>query len=184
MSKLFIGGLSWDTTDDSLRAAFEKYGQIEDAVVIKDRETGRSRGFGFITYSSPEEAQEAISAMNDQDLDGRRIRVDTAGERGAGGGGSRGGSYGGGGGYGGGRDGGRDGGGRSGGYSERGAERYDRGNFQSLLLFMLKYLITIKAVIPVEDTEVVRADTMSVLVMIITAMVTVATTIVTVTRCV
>ncbi|CAO3628999.1 unnamed protein product [Mucor fragilis] len=86
-SKLFIGGLSWNTTDDSLRAAFGEFGQVVDAIVIKDRDTGRSRGFGFVTYSDPESAQAASNAMNEQDLDGRRIRVDLATDRRQGGGG-------------------------------------------------------------------------------------------------
>lgn len=142
-TKLFIGGLAWATTDGSLRDAFgrcrlsncidsfivEKYGQVDDCVVIMDRETGRSRGFGFVTYSDDAAATEAISAMNDQDLDGRRIRVDRAGERQGGGGGGRGGYSGdrGGdrGGYGGDRGGDRGGyrsrdqGGDSGGYRSR-----------------------------------------------------------------
>ncbi|KAI3649239.1 hypothetical protein MP228_005906, partial [Amoeboaphelidium protococcarum] len=81
MSKLFIGGLAWATDNDSLRAAFEKFGQIDDAIVIKDRESGRSKGFGFVTFSSEESASAAINEMNDQELDGRRIRVDRAGDR-------------------------------------------------------------------------------------------------------
>ncbi|KAF1797421.1 hypothetical protein FB192DRAFT_1399838 [Mucor lusitanicus] len=104
-SKLFIGGLSWNTTDDSLRARFEEFGEVTDAIVIKDRDTGRSRGFGFVTYANPENAQDASNAMNDQEFDGRRIRVDLATDRrsGGGNGGGYGGSSGGyGGGYGGG----------------------------------------------------------------------------------
>ncbi|KAK6148617.1 hypothetical protein DH2020_019529 [Rehmannia glutinosa] len=106
-SKLFIGGLSYSTDDNSLREAFNKYGEVADARVIVDRETGRSRGFGFVTYSSIEEASSAIQALDQQDLHGRRIRVDYANDRtrgfgGGGGGGynsgSFGGSYGGGGG--------------------------------------------------------------------------------------
>ncbi|CAO3639457.1 unnamed protein product [Mucor hiemalis] len=81
MSKLFIGGLSWNTTDDSLREAFSQYGEVVDAIVIKDRETGRSRGFGFVTFSSPEEANAAVDALNDNELDGRRIRVNVAEQR-------------------------------------------------------------------------------------------------------
>lgn len=76
--KLFIGGLSWSTSEESLRSAFEKFGDVEDAVVIKDRESGRSRGFGFVTFVESSSADDAISAMNDQELDGRRIRVDKA----------------------------------------------------------------------------------------------------------
>jgi len=117
MAKLFIGGLSWNTTDDSLRHKFEEFGNVEEAVVVKDRDTGRSRGFGFVRYSSDEEADAALNAMNDQEFDGRRIRVDRASDRGGGGGGGggRGGGYGGGGGGYGGGGGGYGGGGNYGG---------------------------------------------------------------------
>jgi len=79
--KLFIGGLSWGTDDKSLRNKFSEYGNVEDAVVVKDRHTGRSRGFGFVTLSTPEEADAALNAMNDQEFEGRTIRVDRASER-------------------------------------------------------------------------------------------------------
>lgn len=79
-TKLFIGGLAWATTDESLRSAFEKYGDIDDAVVIKDRESGRSRGFGFVTFSELAMAESAMEGMNEQELEGRTIRVDKAGE--------------------------------------------------------------------------------------------------------
>ncbi|KAI0768721.1 hypothetical protein BD413DRAFT_478572, partial [Trametes elegans] len=79
--------LSWNTTDDSLRNAFATFGQILDSIVMRDRETGRSRGFGFVTYSSSGEAQAAISSLNEQELDGRRIKVNLANARGSGGGG-------------------------------------------------------------------------------------------------
>jgi len=115
MSKLFIGGLSWNTDDRSLRQKFEEFGQVQEAVVVKDRETGRSRGFGFVTYSTDEEATAAVDAMNDQEFDGRRIRVDKASDRGSGGGRGGGGGYGGGG-YGGGGGGGYQGGGGGGGW--------------------------------------------------------------------
>ncbi|KAG8744440.1 hypothetical protein FRC10_010110 [Ceratobasidium sp. 414] len=108
MSKLYVGNLSWNTTDDSLYEAFSQYGQVTDSIVMKDRETGRSRGFAFVTYSSPQEATDAVDKMNDQELDGRRIRVNVANERPSGGGGGGGG----GGGY---RGGGRGGGGYGGG---------------------------------------------------------------------
>ncbi|KAG8652386.1 hypothetical protein MANES_06G084600v8 [Manihot esculenta] len=112
-SKLFIGGISYATDDTSLREAFSKYGEVIEARVILDRETGRSRGFGFVTYTSSEEASSAIQALDGQDLHGRRVKVNYANDRargsfggggyGAGGGGygAGGGSYGaGGGGYG------------------------------------------------------------------------------------
>ncbi|GLU14126.1 hypothetical protein SLE2022_307140 [Rubroshorea leprosula] len=80
-SKLFIGGLSYSTDDYQLREAFSKYGEVMDARVIVDRETGRSRGFGFITFSSNEEASSAIQALDGQVLHGRNIRVNYANER-------------------------------------------------------------------------------------------------------
>ena len=79
--KLFVGGLSWDTSDDGLRAAFEKYGDITEAKVITDRDTGRSRGFGFVSYAEDDSASKAIQEMNGAELDGRSIRVDEANER-------------------------------------------------------------------------------------------------------
>ncbi|KAI3473408.1 hypothetical protein Pfo_031418 [Paulownia fortunei] len=99
-SKLFIGGLSYSTDDTSLIEAFNKYGEVAEARVIVDRETGRSRGFGFVTYSSIEEASAAIQALDQQELHGRRIRVDYANDRtrGYGGGGYSGDNFGGGGG--------------------------------------------------------------------------------------
>jgi len=90
MSKLFVGGLSWDTTDDGLRSAFETFGEVREAKVITDRETGRSRGFGFVTYSNSGDATNAMAEMNGTELDGRTIKVDEAqGRRGGGGGGGR-----------------------------------------------------------------------------------------------
>eukprot|EP00741_Cyanophora_paradoxa_P004715 tig00000826_g4577.t1 len=125
--KLFVGGLSWGTTNDGLRAAFEKYGNVTEAKVITDYETGRSRGFGFVSFASQNEADEAKNNMNNAELDGRTIRVDSATERSGGGGGGRGGfrSGGGSGGYRESRDRDREssgpyGGGRSGSYGGRG----------------------------------------------------------------
>ncbi|KAK4749613.1 hypothetical protein SAY87_027062 [Trapa incisa] len=80
-SKLFIGGISYGTDEMSLREAFSKYGEVVEARVITDRETGRSRGFGFVTFMSSEEASSAIQALDGQDLHGRRIRVNYATER-------------------------------------------------------------------------------------------------------
>lgn len=98
MSKLFIGGLAWHTEEGTLRQKFEEFGAVEEAVVVKDRDTGRSRGFGFVRYTNDDDAQKAISAMNNVEFDGRTIRVDKASDTGPRGGGGRGG--GGGGGYG------------------------------------------------------------------------------------
>ncbi|KAF5661405.1 glycine-rich RNA-binding protein [Fusarium heterosporum] len=100
MSKLFVGGLSWATTSDTLRSKFSEFGEVTDAIVMTDRETGRSRGFGFVTFSNSEESSMAVNAMNEQEFEGRQIRVSEANTRGAGGsrggyGGGRGGGYGG-----------------------------------------------------------------------------------------
>jgi RNA recognition motif-containing protein len=79
--KLFIGGLSWDTTDEGLRGAFEKFGEIVEARVIADRDTGRSRGFGFVSFADDAAANRALEEMNGTELDGRNIRVDEAQNR-------------------------------------------------------------------------------------------------------
>ncbi len=76
--KLFVGGLSWDTTDEGLREAFERYGTILEAKVMLDRETGRSRGYGFVTFAEDGPATVAIAKMNGAPLDGRAIRVSEA----------------------------------------------------------------------------------------------------------
>ncbi|KAJ7124921.1 hypothetical protein C8R44DRAFT_126239 [Mycena epipterygia] len=103
MSKVYVGNLSWNTNDDSLKNAFSEFGEVVDSIVMKDRETGRSRGFGFVTFNSSQEADAAINGLNDQDLDGRRLKVNLANARGGGGGGGGySGGGGGGGGYGGG----------------------------------------------------------------------------------
>jgi RNA recognition motif-containing protein len=96
--KLFVGSLSWGTNDEGLRSAFSAHGEVSEAVVISDRDTGRSRGFGFVTFDDDEAADKAIAALNGTELDGRTIRVDVAQAKqrnGGGGGGGRGG-YGGG----------------------------------------------------------------------------------------
>eukprot|EP00181_Compsopogon_caeruleus_P004187 CAMPEP_0184688646 /NCGR_PEP_ID=MMETSP0312-20130426/30213_1 /TAXON_ID=31354 /ORGANISM="Compsopogon coeruleus, Strain SAG 36.94" /LENGTH=188 /DNA_ID=CAMNT_0027145903 /DNA_START=708 /DNA_END=1274 /DNA_ORIENTATION=- len=77
-NKLFVGNLSWGVTDTDLLDAFEQYGAVTEAKVMTDRETGRSRGFGFVTYDSPESAQEAMEALNGIELLGRAIRVSRA----------------------------------------------------------------------------------------------------------
>jgi hypothetical protein len=122
-SKLYVGGLAWATTDESLGAAFAPFGKVLSAKVVKDRETGRSRGFGFVEFDTEAEADKAVAGMNEKELEGRRLRVDKATERPPGGprmggprpagafGGGGGGGYSGGGGGGGGYRGGSGGGG-------------------------------------------------------------------------
>lgn len=77
-TKLFVGGLAWATKDDSLRDYFAKIGNVVSATVIVDRHTGRSKGFGFVEMSTPEEAKEAIEKLNNTELDGRTIIVNEA----------------------------------------------------------------------------------------------------------
>ena len=125
-NKLYVGNLSYNVRDEDLNQAFAQYGSVTSAKVMMDRDTGRSKGFGFVEMGSDPEAQAAINGMNGQALDGRAIVVNEARPREerpggfGGGGGSRGGyggggSTGGGGGYGGG-GGGRSSGGGGGGY--------------------------------------------------------------------
>ncbi|XP_028672069.1 cold inducible RNA binding protein b [Erpetoichthys calabaricus] len=78
--KLFVGGLSFETSERSLEDVFSKYGHVSEVVVIKDRETHKSRGFGFVTFENPEDAKDAMIAMNGKSVDGRQIRVDQAGK--------------------------------------------------------------------------------------------------------
>ena len=138
-NKLYVGNLAYSVRDESLQTAFGQFGTVTSAKVMMDRETGRSKGFGFVEMGSDAEAQAAVNGMNGQALDGRPLVVNEARPReerpggfgGGGGGGSRsgggggyggGGSTGGGGGYGGG-GGGRSGGGGSGGYGGGGGGR-------------------------------------------------------------
>ena len=97
-TKLYFGGLSYDTTDDSLKAACASFGNVTSAKVIMDRETGRSRGFGFVEMSTDEEAQAVVKGLDGQPVDGRNVRVSEARpqENGGGRGGNRGGGFGGG----------------------------------------------------------------------------------------
>ena len=110
---IYVGNLSSEVTDDDLRAAFEAFGQVETANVIKDKYSGESRGFGFVEMPSKNEAQNAIDEMNGKELQGQTVTVNEARpkrERGGGGGGrGRGGGF---------------GGGRGGGRGDRGGRRY------------------------------------------------------------
>ena len=97
MNKVFVGSLSWNTGDQELQDLFSQVGAVEEVKVITDRETGRSRGFGFVTFSNSEDANSAVSKFDGTELDGRNLKVNIAEDkpRREGGGGS--------GGYGGGR---------------------------------------------------------------------------------
>src|SRR5438270_192116 len=110
-TKLYVGNLSFKTTGDDLREYFSQAGEVESASVIEDRETGRSRGFGFVEMATAEGAAAAIEQFNGKDLNGRNLTVNEARPKTAGGGGGRGG-------YGGGRD--RDRGGYGGGGGDYG----------------------------------------------------------------
>ena len=101
--KLYVGGLAWATDREKLAATFEQFGEVVDAVVITDRDTGRSRGFGFVTFAEPGDADKAVAELDGKDLDGRTIKVNEARERGSGG---------------------RDGGGGGGGGGDRGGNRW------------------------------------------------------------
>ncbi|KAJ1704566.1 hypothetical protein LUZ63_004345 [Rhynchospora breviuscula] len=85
--RVFIGNLSWSTDDQSLEDAFKKFGKIADAKVVLDKYSGRSRGFGFVTFDDKDAMEDAIEKMNGMDLDGRAITVDRAQPGGGGGGG-------------------------------------------------------------------------------------------------
>lgn len=117
--KLYVGNLSYSVRDSDLQDLFAAHGTVDSAQVIMDRDTGRSKGFGFVEMSSDQEAQAAISALNGKEVEGRNLTVNEARprEEGGGGGGGRGrGGFGGGGGGGRGGYGGGGGGGRGGGY--------------------------------------------------------------------
>jgi RNA recognition motif-containing protein len=113
--KLYVGNLSYGMSDSDLQRIFEPHGTVQSAQVIMDRETGRSKGFGFVEMGSDTEAQAAIAALNGQQVEGRSLTVNEARPKPEGGGGGRGG-------YGGGRGSGGGGGGGRGGYG--GGRRY------------------------------------------------------------
>jgi cold-inducible RNA-binding protein len=113
-SKLYVGNLAWGVTNESLKEAFVNFGTIREATVITDRETGQSRGFGFVTFEAEADASTAINAMDGTSLGGRNLRVNAAEEKPRGGGG--------GGGY-------RGGGGGGGYSSDRGGYSSDRGSY-------------------------------------------------------
>ncbi|MGD9688697.1 MAG: RNA recognition motif domain-containing protein [Phycisphaerales bacterium] len=109
MTKLYVGNLSFKTTEDQLRQIFSEFGEVASASLVMDRDTGRPRGFGFVEFANAEHAQAAIAGLNGKNIDGRDLTVNEARpreDRGGGRGGFGGGRGGGGGGGGGGRRGG------------------------------------------------------------------------------
>lgn len=96
-NRIYVGNLAFSTPTETIREEFTKHGEVTDVHMVMDRDTGRPRGFAFVTMGTAEEAQKAISAVNGMTLDGRQLRVNEAEERSRGGGGG-GGGYGGGGG--------------------------------------------------------------------------------------
>jgi RNA recognition motif-containing protein len=123
-NRLYVGNLSFSSTTDTLRAAFSEIGEVTDVYIVTDRQTGRSRGFGFVTMGSDDAARDAAERMNGAMVDGRALRVNEAEDRPPRGGGGFGGGGGGFGGGGGGFGGGGGGGGfrRNGGGGGRGGE--------------------------------------------------------------
>jgi cold-inducible RNA-binding protein len=114
--KLYVGNLSFNTSEDQLRQLFEAHGTVVSAKLVTDRDTGRPRGFGFVEMGDSSQGQAAIAALNETEVDGRKLTVNEAKPKPSGGGGFGGGrgGGGGGGGYSGGRGGGGGGGGRGG----------------------------------------------------------------------
>jgi len=116
--KVFVGGLSWDTSEEGLSQHFSQAGEIVEAKIIQDRESGRSRGFGFVTFETENHASNAVEQFDGKELDGRTIKVDFAEDK------PRSGGFGGGGGNRGGGN--RGGAGRGGFGGGRGGDRQDR----------------------------------------------------------
>lgn len=81
MRKVFVASISWNTDETGLTNHFSQIGEIEDAIIVKDRETNRSRGFGFVTYKNANDASKAVQELDNSLLDGRNIRVNLAKER-------------------------------------------------------------------------------------------------------
>jgi len=130
--KIYVGNLSYEVTEEDLKLALEQFGQVESATIIKDKHSGKSKGFGFVEMPSKTEGQSAIDGLNDKELKGRKLNLSEArprtegrSSRGGFGGGSRGGFGGGSGGYGGSRGG--SGGGRGGFGGSRGGPGGSRG---------------------------------------------------------
>lgn len=81
MRKVFVAALNWNTTEADLKKHFDQVGNVEEAIIIKDRDTKRSKGFGFVTFASKEDADLAIKKLDNSELDGKVIKVDIAKER-------------------------------------------------------------------------------------------------------
>jgi cold-inducible RNA-binding protein len=81
MSKVFVASISWNTNENGLRNHFSQVGTVEEAIIIKDRETKRSKGFGFVTFSNQDEANRAVQELDNSMLDGKTLRVNFAKER-------------------------------------------------------------------------------------------------------
>lgn len=80
-NKIYVGNLSYDTQEDELRSAFSAYGQVNSVRIISDRDTGRSKGFGFVEMGTEEEANAAIAGLNNREMGGRTLRVNVANDR-------------------------------------------------------------------------------------------------------
>jgi RNA recognition motif-containing protein len=80
-NKIYVGNLSYETQEDELRSAFSAYGQVASVRIISDRDTGRSKGFGFVEMTTPEEANAAITGLNNRELGGRTLKVNVANDR-------------------------------------------------------------------------------------------------------
>lgn len=76
--KLFVGNIEWGVTDEDLQKLFAEHGEVEEAVIIKDKFSGRPKGFGFVTFVNDEDADKAIEALNDHELNGRKLAVNEA----------------------------------------------------------------------------------------------------------
>lgn len=76
--KLYVGNIDWNTTDEELKGKFSEFGEVEEAVIIRDKISGRSRGFGFVTYKNDDDADKAIEALNGQNFNGRPLTVNEA----------------------------------------------------------------------------------------------------------
>ncbi|KAG5460346.1 MAG: hypothetical protein BJ554DRAFT_7618 [Olpidium bornovanus] len=146
MSRLYVGGLAWAVDSAQLRAEFEPYGQVEEAEVVPDRATGRSRGFGFVRFANEEDSKKAMAELDGKELEGRSMRIAVASERtGGGGGGGYGGGYSGGG-YGGGGYGGGGGEGNYGAGGYGGGGGYSGGGSVALSWnsLFLRHLLTVR----------------------------------------